>query len=523
VLDEVLGRPHDGSVPWVRASSQLTGDVHTAAAAFDGDPTTAWTTVRSAPERQWVEVNLTEPVTVDRVPLTVVADGLHSVPTEVEVSVDGEAVGRIPLPEITPGGRQNDTTVVDLPLPEPVTGSTFRFRLTGVQPVVTNDWVSDNEVDQPAAIAEIGLPGPTVPALPETFDTGCRTDLVTIDGEPLPVRVTGPTSELLAGRPLPLAVCGDAPVALDGGDHDIETALGRSTGLDIDQLVLRSEAGGAASPADAGTVVASAVSAGDGAVPVVEPAVEVVDQSHDRATLRVTGATPDEPFWLVLGQSHNLGWTATVDGDGDGAGDGAGDGGGLGEPELVDGFANGWRVTPSSESFEVELQFAPQQRVDVALVVSVIAALLCLALLVRRPRPLLHAPPSLAEAYSPVLAFRYEGALPTRRVAIWTGVGVGVLGLVVAGPGVGLVVGLAAGIGARHETFRRWLLLASPVALAVSAMYVVYLQVRWSVVPSFDWPIEMRRPHPLGWLAVMLLVADVIVDRMWQARRTDTD
>jgi hypothetical protein len=28
--------------------------------------------------------------------------------------------------------------------------------------------------------------------------------------------------------------------------------------------------------------------------------------------------------------------------------------------------------------------------------------------------------------------------------------------------------------------------------------------------------------HPFGWLAILLLVADVIVDRVWQARRTDT-
>jgi hypothetical protein len=33
----------------------------------------------------------------------------------------------------------------------------------------------------------------------------------------------------------------------------------------------------------------------------------------------------------------------------------------------------------------------------------------------------------------------------------------------------------------------------------------------------------MDRVHPLGWAAVLLLVADVIVDRVWQARRTDTD
>src|SRR5690606_22006947 len=49
VLDAVLGRPHDGSVTWVRASSVLNGSLQTPAAAFDGDPATAWTTVRSDP------------------------------------------------------------------------------------------------------------------------------------------------------------------------------------------------------------------------------------------------------------------------------------------------------------------------------------------------------------------------------------------------------------------------------------------------------------------------------------------
>jgi arabinofuranan 3-O-arabinosyltransferase len=515
VLDEVLGRPHDGSVPWVRASTQLTGDLRTASAAFDGDPTTAWTTVRSEPARQWVEVNLTEPVTVDSIPLTIVVDGLHSVPREVEVTVDGETVGRVPLPMIEPGDRQNDTTVVDLPLPEAATGSTYRFRLTEVWPVTTHDWVSDNEVEQPAAIAEIGLPGPTVPALPEMFDSGCRDDLLTIDGEPLPVRVTGPTADALAGEPMPLTACGDRPVTLDDGAHDIESAPGRDTGLDVDRLVLRSGAGGTAARSGAGTLVDEATAAvaqeQTTPQPTSQPTVEVVGEGHDHATVRVTGATPDEPFWLVLGQSHNPGWTATADGEG------------LGEPELVDGFANGWLVTPTSENFEVDLRFAPQQRVNVAIVLSLVAALVCLALVLRRPRTVVDAPSSLAEPYSSVLAFRYDGALPTRRTALWTGVGVGLIGLVLAGPGVGIIVGLAAGIGARHETFRRWLLLASPAALAACALYVLYIQVRWSPDPSFDWPIEMRRPHPIGWLAVLLLVADVIVDRVWQARRTDKD
>ncbi|HEX5367689.1 MAG TPA: alpha-(1-_3)-arabinofuranosyltransferase family protein [Acidimicrobiales bacterium] len=504
VIDQVLGRRHDGTVTWARASSRLTGDVHTASAAFDGDRSTAWTSLRSAPRRQWVEVNLAAPVTVDAVPLTLVADGRHSVPTEVEVWVDGEVVGRVPLSPVADGDRQGSVRDVEARLPRAVTGSSFRFRFTDVRPVTTNDWVSESRIEQPLAVAEVGLPGPHVPPLAPAFDSGCRRDLVRADGRPVPVRVRGRTADLLAGEALPLVACDGAPLALARGRHEVTTAPGRSTGLDVDRLVIRSAAGGAADRAGG---LLAAGRPGAGAVPTVE----VTADEHDHATARITGATPGEPFWLVLGQSHNPGWTATAGHDE------------LGEPVLVDGFANGWLVTPTAGSFDVDLRFAPQRRVDVAMVISLVAAVVCLGLALRRPTPAVRAPSSLAEPYSPVLAFRYDGALPTRRRAVLTGVAVGLGALALAGPAVGVVVGAAAGIGCRHEAFRRYLLLASPLALAACAAYVVDVQVRQSPEPSFDWPVEISAVHPLGWLAVLLLVADVIVDRVWRARRSDRD
>jgi len=505
VIDETLGRPHDGSVTWARASTVLNGSLQTASAAFDGDPATAWTTLRSTPAGQWFEVNLTAPVTVSSVPLTIVADGRHSVPTQVEITVDGVPLGAVDLPAIEDGEQQNATTTVDVPLPQPVTGSTFRVDINAARAITTQDWISDREVDQPAAIAEIGLPAPTVPPLPETYDSGCRADLVTVDGQPFPVRVTGPMADAVAGLPMPVTPCAAAGLALDAGEHDIETARGVDAGLEVDGLVLRSAAGGAATPAGTGTLVTEAAG---GPVPP-GPATETVADDHDRATVEVSGATPGEEFWLVLGQSYNPGWEATVDGES------------LGEPVLLDGFANGWRVTPDDESFTVEMAFAPQGRVDIAIWVSVAAALVCLVLLVRRPRTVVHAPASEAEPYSSVLAFRYDGALPSRRTAVLTGVGVFMLGWILAGPIVGAAVGFAAGLGARHETFRRYLLLASPVALGLCGLYVLYIQARWNPTPSFDWPIEMRRPHPIGWVAVLALVADAVVDRVWQSRRSD--
>ena len=43
------------------------------------------------------------------------------------------------------------------------------------------------------------------------------------------------------------------------------------------------------------------------------------------------------PFDLVLGESINKGWTATVVG-----------GQGLGKPVLLDTFANSWRIDPAA-------------------------------------------------------------------------------------------------------------------------------------------------------------------------------
>lgn len=508
--DALLGRSHDGSVPWARSSSNLTGDISTASAAFDGDPATTWTSIRSRPQNQWIEAVLPEETTIDQVPLSVVADGYHSVPTEMELWVDGELVGTVPVPEIEDGDERGDTTTVELEIPE-VTGSQFRFKFTEVRTVTTNDWVADEPVAQPTAIAEVGLPDLTVPDLADTFDSGCRDDLVTVNDEPVPVRISGPMEAALAGQPLSVSTCGGADVSLDGGEQILRTVSDLDSGVAINQLMLRSAAGG--EPAPVGPTLASEASAGDddpnGPTAAV-PDIEVVSEGHDHVTVQVDGAQTSSPFWLTLGQSYNEGWEATLE-----------DGTSLGEPDLVNGMANGWLVSPTSESFTVTMRFAPQQRVNLALGVSVIAGLACIGLAFRRPRPAYAAPSALPEPYSPVLAFRYQGALPSRGIAVLAGVAIGTAAWLTAGLLVGLVTGVAAGVAARHEKFRRWLILGAPLMLALSAAYVMYLQTRWNLMPSFDWPIEVRRAHPAGWLAVWLLAADVMISRLWQARSTE--
>jgi hypothetical protein len=510
VKDALLGRPHDGPVPWVRTSNGMAGTVTTGAAAFDGDPATVWSTARSEPRFSWIDVALPHPVTIDHLPLTVVADGLHSVPTEVELSVDGRAVGRFRLPTIADGRRQNATTRVDLDLPT-VTGSRFRLRFTGVRERRTNDWVSDRRIAEPAALAEIGLPGARVPALPRTFDSGCRPDLLAVDGRPVPVRVTGPMDDALAARPLAVRACGPGGGAVEvgRGESRLTARPGVATGIDLDALVLRSAAGGGPSTATGPLVAEAAAGGGSG---TSTPRIEVVYDHGDRLALRVSGATPGEPFWLVLGQSFNSGWQATAEGRV------------LAAPRLVDGFANGWLVVPRHGTFDVSLAFTPQRQVDGALWLSALAALGCVVLALGRPRraaapdaPAASAPPGSAAvpaAFWARAVFRYPGPPVGRRAAWLTGLGVGLGAAILAGPLVGGAVGLAALAASRRDAARPLLLLGSPAALGLVTAYVLYIQLRHGPEPSFDWPYEMRAVHSLGWLAVLLLAADVVVSRV---------
>ncbi len=70
-----------------------------ASAATDGDPSTAWNTPFVGVSGQWVQVEAPHPITFDRMHLQVVADGRHSVPTQLELEVDG-AVRQLDLPPI---------------------------------------------------------------------------------------------------------------------------------------------------------------------------------------------------------------------------------------------------------------------------------------------------------------------------------------------------------------------------------------------------------------------------------------
>ncbi len=115
VIDSALGTVAPGVE--YRSSTHLQGDADARASrAFDGDPATAWTSATGTGTGQ--SVTVTGPTTtVDHLSLDVVADGRHSVPTEVQLTSDAGDSRTLALPAIGDGTAAGATTHVEVSFP----------------------------------------------------------------------------------------------------------------------------------------------------------------------------------------------------------------------------------------------------------------------------------------------------------------------------------------------------------------------------------------------------------------------
>lgn len=500
VVDEAIGLPSaaDGGIT-ARSSGHLRTDVSArASSAIDGDPATEWTADANAPSTgQWIELELAAPNTFDHLDLRIVSDGRHSVPARAVLDVDGVS-REISLPEIADLSERGASTVVPVTF-EPVTGQRVRLTIESVRAVETVDYESGRVTALPVAIAELGIPGVAV-AKPDLVSTECRDDLVEIDGEPISVRASGLLSDQ-AQPELELTRCdlaaGDRPeVSLSRGRHALRTAPGAQTGFDIDGIVLASGAGNTPIADGRGVhdeLIADRFSA---------PGVGVVHSGRTKIEVNVSDAR--EPFWLVLGQSANHGWHAEIDGRD------------LGAPQLVDGFANGWRVDPDANDFMVTLTWKPQRLVWIGITISAIVLLGCV-LLVLRPRARTTVE-SGAEPPVAVNPFTADGDAVSPLRALGTSLTCGLGAAVLTSPWVGLVAAGAAFMVARDGRWRALLSIGAPLALACTGLYVVVQQSRHNYQPGLEWPSRFDDVHVIGLLAVVLLATDIVVELVRRPR-----
>ncbi|MEA3018865.1 MAG: arabinofuranan 3-O-arabinosyltransferase, partial [Actinomycetota bacterium] len=288
------------------------------------------------------------------------------------------------------------------------------------------------------------------------------------------VCVAGDVTAAARRDPLAVTLCGPA-LRLASGQHELRTAHGGVSGLDLDRLVLTSSVTG-------GAIAAPAPGSTPGAAP--DASVKVVTSGRASMTVDVDAKSP---VWLVLGQSYTKGWTAS----------------GLGAPKLVDGFANGWYVPPTGgHARRITLTFTPQRTVNVMLVLSLIGALLCVALLLLsrpvdavgvKPIPVLVAP------WSPV------GARPRVGTIAAVALGGGAVAALLVQPLVGVGIAVALVIGVMRARGPGILAGTAVGSLGLAALFTIAKQYRNHFPPDFGWPGFFHPAHVLAWLGLLLL------------------
>ena len=511
-----------GSDPIVadNSSTRLPGDRYARAdAAMDGNPKTSWSAALTQQSGEWLDYQLARPLRFDHLNLQVVADGRHSLPTQLTISAGGRSES-VTLPAISVGtGRpQGATTAVSVRFPS-LEGSDVRITVDAVHQLTTLDYYggqSGNRDILPVALAEVGLPGASIAPPPKQIPAACHSDLLSIDGHPVDIRISGTTATALAGQPLAITPCGNSRggLHLGTGQHVVQTSPRYPSGFEVDQLWLGSSAGGG--PLPAGSALPSPPAR-------PSPSLTVTAQSRTTESASVTGT--GQGFWLVLGQSLSRGWHATIRPAGGGP---VTD---LGSPMLIDGYANGWYVPAAAASGRllVSLTWTPQRIVWVALGLSGAAVIACLVLaLWPRRRRSAEAPDEVGRSGDHDSAvshrcrtepeprwsvlWRYDGAGPGWRTAVGWAVAAGLLAGLVSSPlaapaGFLLVLG-----GLRLSRTRALLAFSAPAVVLACGAYMVAEQAHHRYLSNIDWPGQFPVANTLGWAAVLLLAADVLVE-----------
>jgi arabinofuranan 3-O-arabinosyltransferase len=493
-IDSMLGIP-DATEGGITADSSrhLQGSLDMRAeAAIDGNPSTFWSGVFNQPTGAWLNFDFGHPVDISHLDLQLVADGRHSVPTQLRLEPDGDPSKAVlvDVPAVADGSAPNHVVAAPVTLPHSISARDLKVTVTKSRIVREKDWYSDHEVPAPVAIAEIGVPGERMAPAPTNFDSGCRRDLLSIDGKPVPVRVTGTSADAVARNLLSVTACDGAPVTLSKGRHVLVTGTGRDAGvgIDIDQLALSSDKGGAALPL-------AQLDAQRQATAGTAPKVVTEHQGRVDYDLKVSDAT--SPFWLAVDQSWSNGWHATVDGHA------------LPAPTVVDGYGNGWLIDPAkyaSGPLHIHVAWTPQHSVWIAIGISALAVLVSLVLIVvsrgrRRSRRRLPASPG-------------PHARVGRRATAVTAV-VGAAFIALATPWHGwqvpvLVPGLTLiGVACyRSRRGRGIMALVGAATLAVAALYTVQAQIRHYNPPDFEWPVQFDKVNVLGLATLFLLLGE---------------
>ena len=503
-LDTSLGLP-DASAGGITATSsgRFNDPLARASSAIDGNLATAWNTPLNS-ARGDMEVDLPHTISFDHLDLHLVEDGRHSVPTRLRINSDNGTARVIDLTTLPHTSGPDGT--VSLPAHfAAISGDKFTFTIVDIKPKIIKTPQMPFGLLMPSAIAELGIPGVQRAALPAQLPNTCMNNLVTVDGKPFPVRITGSTTDAVMQQPLAVAPCNaKATLKLSAGTHEIRAAETpySTSGFDIEHLVLASGAGGAATPPALATAATPPSSAD-------APPIHVVHQSDTAMTLRVDNAS--KPFWLVFGQSDNSGWVAKANGHD------------LGKQQLVNGYANGWLVHPSADGkpITITVKWTPGRILGLTIPLSATVLVVCLGIvgaaivLDRRRRVLATATaaqPTLIRSFTPPALDRRRGAV------IGTTVIATVTAALLVNVWIAPLVGALTLVAVLRPRWHRAVRFAPAVIVGAIAIYVTAAQIVHHYAAVMPWPTYFDPARIPLWIALLLLGADALIAIAW---RTD--
>ena len=158
-------------------------------------------------------------------------------------------------------------------------------------------------------------------------------------------------------------------------------------------------------------------------------------------------------------------------------------------PTLVDGYANGWRITPAPGrgALTLTLTWTPQRLVWIAVLITVVATVACLVLVAVDRRRVAAAP-------EPVVA---QGRRQASLAVIAVGAFVGFA--IIGGPLAGVTAAIIAVVARRGpHRFRRWLPVVPGAFMALVAAYVVAKTMRYPIPPHPRLALRLRRHRRAG-------------------------
>ncbi len=471
--------------------------------ALDGDPETAWIG-RIRKTQPSVTVRVPEPITLDHLDLQLVADGRHSVPTELTIT-SSDGTTRSSRCRSSPRPRSREESL-------PRRCSSRRCAGTHSSSRCTLRWSSPARV-LPARSASRSseFPESVPPHRRCSSPAGARAILSRSTARrsrcgsrgPRPMHWTSDRSR--SARAIRVRRSTSRPAGMQ-----IRTRKSphNPTGFDIGRIVLASGANG--EPTTAGELASEAVSSSVAKRPNVRVAKE------DATSMTVQVDATSEPFWLVLGQSYNNGWVAKADGKT------------LEDPQLVDGYANGWQVRPAGHGpMTITLEWVPQRSFKIALVISFLATLLCLGIVIvavarrRRARRATDEDPATpiatagaasrmnaddvlatgAAAPPQLRASLLTRPLPRRwGLTTATVLGAGVAAALLIRPWTGLLIAGLVLLAILSPKWRLVIRFVPPLIVVGVALYMAVGQRIHRYPASFDWPIHFEAASVPIWI-----------------------